>query len=146
MGRGWARKVVIGVGGLTEVGLIPDSELLLVVSHQGRGVVDARTGAVIGRDRSEKSSTWFDARGPSALAIAPAEGWIQVAGLAGGELPSTDGACSLSVSDAGVVVRESDGSEALLPESEEIRVTGFTPAGKVIVATPSSLAIYERLT
>src|SRR6478609_9554462 len=49
----------LAVGGLTEVGFAVGS-LLLVVSHQGRGVVDLASGNVLARDRQE-TGAWFNA-------------------------------------------------------------------------------------
>ena len=140
----WRRRTVIAVGGLTEVGLVPNSDLLLVVSHQGRGIVDVQAGAVVGRDPEEAQSGWFDEQELRALAIPPAAGWVAVAGLAGGHLPAVHGTTTLWASGSGVIVRERDGSESLLPESEEVRAYGFLPQGWVVVAAPSSLSIFER--
>jgi hypothetical protein len=46
----WRKVTYLAVGGLTEVGFAAGS-LLLVVSHQGRGVVDLASGNVLARDR-----------------------------------------------------------------------------------------------
>jgi hypothetical protein len=75
------------VGGLTEVGFA-DGPLLLVVSHQGRGVVDLASGELLARDRHE-SGAWFDAGRRAVLGIGPLDGaWIGVCGVAGGRLPA----------------------------------------------------------
>src|SRR5437868_6538834 len=50
---GWEKVGYVAVAGLTEVGFSFAADLLMVVSHQGRGVVDVVTGAVIARDRDE---------------------------------------------------------------------------------------------
>jgi hypothetical protein len=42
----WRKVTYLAVGGLTEVGFA-DGRLLLVVSHQGRGVVDLASGEPI---------------------------------------------------------------------------------------------------
>ena len=63
--------------------------LLLVVSHQGRGMVDLASGELLARDRHE-AGAWFDAARRAALGIGPLDGaWIGVCGLAGGRLPDT---------------------------------------------------------
>ena len=54
----WRKVTYLVVGGLTEVGFA-DGPLLLVVSHQGRGVVDLASGELLARDRHE-SGAWFD--------------------------------------------------------------------------------------
>lgn len=89
MPSAWEKLADVAVGGLTEVGFVPGSSLLLVVSHQGRGVLDLVTGERVARDRQERGS-WFDGVRPAALGIGPVDGrWIEVAGLAGGQLPVT---------------------------------------------------------
>ena len=81
----WRKVTYLAVGGLTEVGSAAGS--LLVVSHQGRGVVDLASGNVLARDRQE-TGAWFDAACRAALGIGPLDGtWIGVCGLAGGQLP-----------------------------------------------------------
>jgi len=55
----WRKVAYLAVGGLTEVGFAAGS-LLLVVSHQGRGVVDLASGDLLARDRQE-TGAWFDA-------------------------------------------------------------------------------------
>lgn len=74
----------MAIGGLTEVGFVPGSSLLLVVSHQGRGVLNLDSGDRVARD-GEETGDWFDASRPAVLGIGPLNGrWIEVAGLAGG--------------------------------------------------------------
>jgi hypothetical protein len=75
------------VGGLTEVGFGDDSDLLLIVSSQGRGVVDCRTGERVARDRADPDDSWYDERRLLAEGIGPLEGkTIRLAGLHGGGL------------------------------------------------------------
>jgi hypothetical protein len=82
---------VFAIGGLTEVGYAPDSDFLLVISSQGRGVFDCLKGEKIARD-DDDSPTIINQRKLVALGIDPLEGqWIRVGGLHGGGLPnSTD--------------------------------------------------------
>src|SRR5215813_5292756 len=83
----WKRLVVQAVGGLTEVGFGEDSDFLLIVSSQGRGVVDCRTGERVARDRTEPDDSWYDERRLLATGIGPLEGKaIRLAGLHGGGL------------------------------------------------------------
>jgi len=87
MSSGWKKVADVAIGGLTEVGFVPGGTLLLVVSHQGRGAVDLASGRRVARDRQEMGS-WFDAARPAALGIGPVHGQqIEIAGLAGGQLP-----------------------------------------------------------
>jgi hypothetical protein len=68
MSSTWRKVTYLPVGGLAEVGFA-DGPLLLVVSHQGRGVVDLASGELLARDRQE-SGAWFDAGGRAALGSA----------------------------------------------------------------------------
>src|SRR5260370_42134137 len=63
--------------------------LVLVVSHQGRGVVDLTSGDVIARARDrQETGAWFDAARRAALGIGPLDDtWISVCGLACGRPP-----------------------------------------------------------
>src|SRR5216684_4157181 len=84
----WKKGRDLAVGGLTEVGFAGGS-LLLVVSHQGRGVVDLPSGELLARDGQE-TGAWFDTARRTARGIGPLEGrWVRVCGLAGGRLPDT---------------------------------------------------------
>ena len=57
----WGEPRHHAVGGLTEAGFDVGSGLLLVVSHQGRGVYDPRTGRRLARD-SDETFNWFNER------------------------------------------------------------------------------------
>jgi hypothetical protein len=133
------------VGGLTDVGFGPGS-LLLLVSHQGRGVVDLVSGDLLARDRQE-SGAWLDAARPAALGIGPLDGtWISVCGLAGGRLPAaTADGWQARLSDGGVVISAAGREPLLVSESEEIRAFGFSPDGRsFIIAASPGLVIYRR--
>ncbi len=83
----WRKVTYLAVGGLTEVGF-GDGRLLLVVSHQGRAVVDLASGELLARDRHE-AGAWFDAACGAALGIGPLDGaWIGVCGVAGAGCPT----------------------------------------------------------
>ena len=49
----WQLKSIISVGGLESVGFDRHSDNLLIVSSQGRGVVDCLTGEKISRDYND---------------------------------------------------------------------------------------------
>jgi hypothetical protein len=80
------------VGLLTDVGFARGSDLLLVVSSNGRGVFDCATGERIARDRTvpdADSADWQDCFELEAQGIGPLKGQIiRTAGLFGGGLPS----------------------------------------------------------
>src|SRR3954469_18142200 len=70
----WKRMAAHAVGALTEVGYAENSDLLLVVSSQGRGLFDCLTGERIARDYAEPDGVidWYDeirlvARGIAAI-------------------------------------------------------------------------------
>lgn len=68
----WKKVASFGIGGLTEVGYAPDSDLLLVVSSQGRGVFNCISGEKIARD-CEDSLDFIDETKLVALGIGPLE-------------------------------------------------------------------------
>jgi hypothetical protein len=85
----WRAASVISVGGLTEVGFVPDSDILLVVSSRGRGMFDCISGERVARDRDENwgSTNETDLTAPG---IGPfASTLIRLAGLHGGGLRRT---------------------------------------------------------
>lgn len=82
----WRRIGAFGVGGLTEVGFGTESDLLLVISPQGRGVFDCESGEKVARNRDE--GDWQDTFALEADGIGPlAHRRIRTSGLSGGGLP-----------------------------------------------------------
>jgi hypothetical protein len=69
----WKRVAIQAVGGLTEVGLSADEHFLLVVSWQGRGIVDTRTGEIVARDLEEPraESSWLKEQEKIVVGIGP---------------------------------------------------------------------------
>ncbi len=49
----WRRIGTVSIGGLRAIGFDRGSDLLLVVSSAGRGVIDCRTAKKVARDDSE---------------------------------------------------------------------------------------------
>jgi hypothetical protein len=144
MSSTWKKVTYLAVGGLTEVGFAEG--FLLVVSHQGRGVVDLASGELLARDRQE-TGAWFDAARGAALGIGPLDGeWIGVCGLAGGRLPgATADGWQARVSDDCVTVSAPGRRPLQVREGEEMRAFGFSPDGATfIIATSPGLAIYRR--
>jgi hypothetical protein len=75
------------VGGLFQVGYAENSDLLLVLSHNGRGIFDCLTGERVAR-AYEEAHDFFDPIRLLAQGFGPLEGQsIRMAGLFGGGLP-----------------------------------------------------------
>jgi hypothetical protein len=143
----WKKVAYVAIGGLTEVGFVPRSSLLMVVSHQGRGLLDLITGSRVARDEQERG-TWFDASRPAVLGIGPLDGqWIRVAGLAGGQLPTTTACWRARLAGQGVMLSGPEGELAQVHEPEEIRAFGFSPDGAIfVVASSPGVIIFRRNT
>jgi hypothetical protein len=143
----WKKIAYVAVGGLTEVGFVPGCSLLMVVSHQGRGIVDLVSGQRIARDRQETGS-WLDAARPAVLGIGPVDGqWIEVAGLAGGRLPTaTADGWQARRTVHGVALSGPGEETAAVQEAEEIRAFGFSPDGQAfILASSPGLTVFQRV-
>src|SRR4051794_31292001 len=85
----WSIKSVAAIGGLTEAGFDEVSDLLLVISHQGRGVFDCGSGERVARDRSiENVDSWYGHHNLIGMGIGPLAGrHVRLSGLNGGGLP-----------------------------------------------------------
>ena len=146
MSPAWKKIADVAIGGLTEVGFVPGGTLVLVVSHQGRGLIDLVSGQRVARDRQETGS-WFNATRPAALGIGPVHGQqIEIAGLAGGQLPlvTADG-WQARRTPRGVMLAGPAGETVTVDEAEQIRAFGFSPDGQAfIVASSPSLTILRR--
>jgi len=158
----WRRAPVHAVGGLTEVGYVPDSDLLLAVTSTGRGLFDCLSGQRIGRDRTPpEEGGWYDETGLLAQGIGPAEQqFIRLAGLHGGGLrrAARDGWSlemvapdwplqSIIIQPPGCCVlieRFADGCTKI-EEDHELRAFGFSETGRsFVIAVSHSLMIYSR--
>ena len=85
----WKRCVTWSVGGLFQVGYAENSDLLLVLSSQGRGIFNCLTGEKVARDY-EEAHDFFDPIRLLAQGFGPLEDRrIRMAGLFGGGLPLT---------------------------------------------------------
>jgi len=83
----WKRVASYAVGGLTEIGFANQSDLVLVVSSNGRGVFDCTSGERLARD-DDTADWWYDPVQLQAAGIGPLDGqFIRLAGLHGGGLP-----------------------------------------------------------
>jgi hypothetical protein len=156
----WQHVSTVAVGGLTAVGFDRNSELLLVVSSGGRGVIDATSGENVARDAAEyfEDEQYLEAEGIGPLANTI----VRVAGLAGGALPrGTSDMWSVElvtmewpVTDVllfapgawlfGSLHGKPDSFTKLAAESE-VRAAGFSYSGRsLIIATSSDIAIFGR--
>ena len=158
----WRKVGTLPVGGLTEVGFGDSTDLLLVISGAGRGVVDGHTGRLIARDDSD--DLFFDAGNLLAEGIGPLAGVkVRVAGLRGGGLSTNtsdgwglerlprawpDDELILSPPGQTMLWTPRDQPVKLIKLAgfiSEVCAFGFSPTGKVfIVATASDLAIFSR--
>ncbi|WP_349656785.1 hypothetical protein [Xanthomonas sp. 10-10] len=156
----WRRVAVIAVGGLRSIGFDRSSELLLVVSSAGRGIIDCRSGEKVARDYDEyyENEQFLEADG-----IGPLQGkTVRVSGLLGGGLPiSTQDGWSMEL-----VTLDWPVQDILLLEpfsflygslydkptafhkigaELELRACGFSYTGNsLVVATSSDVAIFSR--
>jgi hypothetical protein len=144
----WGEPQHHAVGGLTEAGFDVDSGLLLVVSHQGRGVYDPRTGQRLARDTDE-TFDWFDERTLLVEGVGPLAGrHVRVTGLAGGAplAQTTADGWSVRPADDGFSLTGPDDESLLVGDSDEARVWGFSPDGRsVLLGTSSTLTTLSRL-
>lgn len=153
----WTRLAVHAVGGLTEVGYADDTDLLLVVSSLGRGVINCRTGERVARNRDAINDRRYDCRRLRALGIGPLEGCpIRLAGLHGGGLLNSgrDGwwvnQITLNWPEVNLLLGGPwgwiyDGKTPFvkLGIEREVRAFGFSDTGETFVlATSSDLTVY----
>lgn len=151
----WPTRHKVHTGGLFGVGFAVGSDLLLVASHAGRGVIDCLSGTVLARDRNE----WFpfDEHRRKVAGIGPIAGQeIVIAGAVfGGSLSeATDDGWRLS----GHLSNSSDDVIQLVPPSNisrgpgiftgfvpEVRVFGFSPTGRTfVIGTGADVSIFAR--
>lgn len=156
----WVKRSTRAVGGLTDVGFGRGSDLLLIISSQGRGVLDGLTGEMVARDRDD-SLSWFDAFERLAAGIGPLMGQqIHTGGQAGGGLTSgTRDGWSVEIETFEWPLRrvilksrgwyESTFAEAgctVLVDDSTLRAAGFSPTGRsLILATSSDVTVYSRI-
>ena len=154
------RRIPIHIGGVTAVGFGAGTELLLVLTHSGLGVVDATTGVTVSRD-VEPSEVYSHRCPLYAAGIGPLAGErVPLAGLWGGGLRTV-------AEDGWVVHRISpdwpmDCVVLCAPEYPEldepskvfmiakdlvpsIRAYGFSDSGGSLVVASTTLLLWSRL-
>ncbi len=150
----WRRLQVWAVGGLFQVGYADGSDLLLVLSSQGRGVFDCITGEKLARDYQE-AHDFFDPIKLTAAGFGPLAGQtVRMAGLFGGGLPLTtrDGwgleAQARTWPTHSVFLSAPSTREPLCIGEDgagEMRACGFSETGRsFVIATSCDLTVYAR--
>ena len=150
----WRRLPVFAIGGLFQVGYAAGTDLLLVLSSQGRGVFDCLVGEKLTRDYDE-AHDFFDPIRLAAVGIGPLAGQsVRVGGLFGGGLPLTtaDGwhlEAQARVWPTQLVFLSAPGSRESLCVGEdgacELRACGFSETGRsFVIATSCDLTIFAR--
>jgi hypothetical protein len=157
----WESVATHAVGGLTEVGFAAGTDLLLVVSHSGRGVFDGRTGERLARDPGEPSAEWYDPVRLSAEGVGPLAGvTVRLAGLHGGGLPVVtadgwsvqvaypdwpDGMAVLEPPGRSVFVDHLAGGCVRFADLDVPWACGFSETGQsLVVAESHTLRIFTR--
>ena len=151
----WKLLTTWAVGGLIQVGYAEDSDLLLVLSHQGRGVFDCKTAEKVARDYDDMYEQ-FNPTKFTATGFGPLGGQaIRMAGLFGGGLPrSAEGEWFLSEEAPAWPTRSiylrggpQDLEDVCVGHdgSCELRAYGFSETGRTfVIATSCDLMIFAR--
>jgi hypothetical protein len=150
----WRPLPVYGVGGLFQVGYAAGTDLLLVLSSQGRGVFDCIAGEKVARDYAE-AHDFFDPIRLTAAGIGPLDGKaVRMAGLFGGGLPltTTDGwllEVQARAWPTHSVFLSAPGSREPVCIGDdgacEMRACGFSETGQsFVIATSCELAMFTR--
>lgn len=155
----WQHRSISIVGGLTYIGYSSDSDLLLVVSHSGRGVFNCLTGEKLDRDYEEDFELDpIKLTSPGIGSIS--DQTIRIAGLTGGGLSTRtkDGwklkAIPLPWPNYSIFLVRPwkslfDGIDAVTKLEDdcvcEVRAYGFSYTGRsFVIATTSDITIFTR--
>jgi hypothetical protein len=150
----WKSRHVVRAGGLFGLGFADDNDLLLVATHDGRGVVDCITGELVARDADP--SFPFDEGSRTAQGIGPIAGRdVVIAGeVFGGTLPSSTsdgwsliGKLSNSTTDVLRLTSPENPSNPveLTGFVPEVRVFGFSPTGRsFVIGTGAEVFTFAR--
>lgn len=144
-----AGRGVFRTGGLIGVGLAPDPatgrDLLLVASHNGRGLFDTVTGERLARD-DDAGAAWPDDEDLTCAGIGPLAGArVRMAGLLGGDLHRVTHGWTVHVAGPGVLLATGDDPSTAQSwwhvfhaSVTELRAAGFSPSGNTLVAATTS--------
>jgi hypothetical protein len=157
---GWRKVGTFAVGGLESIGFSKKSDLLLIVSSQGRGVIDPTSGKNVARD-DESTGSWLDERYLTCQGTGPLAGErIQLAGIGGGGLPlgtSHGESLHLVAPDwpiyrliycgaFGDPLSDRHQSSCVVIASDHMRAYGFSWSGDAFAyATGSDVTIFSRM-
>ncbi len=146
--QGWQEPVIHAIGGLTELGFDESGRYLLVVSHQGRGVIDLQTLKRIARDNDEITK-FCDYENKIVEGIGSIAGQkIKCVGLWGGSLKdnTSDGWHVSIVEHEIVTIINPHHKTFSIPEPvTALRAIGFSEDGEILVyATSSEIEFYRR--
>lgn len=158
--NGW-RKTVFAIGGLSEIGFSKqNSNLLLIISSQGRGLVDCKSSELIERDY-DTNWDWIDSYEMTAQGIGILSNeQIFVSGLHGGGLPlmnrNGDGLLYMATEWPIIDIIFEPNFKSIYKENEakecfrifhdyELRAFGFSYDGETfVIATSSEINIYRK--
>lgn len=154
------KSVKIHVGGVIAVGFAANSELLLVLTHSGRGVVDCATGEVVARcvDIEDDGG---DPHPISLMGIGPLSGQrIHLAGLWGGGLrlmtcdgwvahraaPNWPGESAMLCPPHAAELSDDPSAVTMLVKDADvpIRAIGFSDSGCSLVVATTKLFVWIR--
>ncbi len=143
----WGSVRAIRVGGIVAVGFL-DEQRVIVGSHDGLGVVDAATGALLDRVADPHGDyAWLREDAP-AMRYSDQAGHqdIPIAGLWGGALATeTDDGWHCAVDETGARLRGPGGVVIIVADDETPRACGFSPGGRTFVfATSPTLHVVHR--
>lgn len=156
----------IGIGGLTGIGFGTDAnthaDLILVLSHSGRGVFDCTNGQLLVRDYDEDEA-WPEGPELRCAGIGPlSHDRILIAGICGGGLHHvTDDRWTVDAVapdwPTERVILSAPGVDPISDEAAkgwwqihreeffDIRACGFSPSGRTLaIATNGSLILFSR--
>ena len=153
------RRVLNHVGGVTAVGFGPGTELLLVLTHSGVGVIDCTTGAVVVQE-AESEQMLDDPYPVSAPGIGPLAGQnVCLGGLWGGGLktiapdgwvvhrvaPNWPTECAVLCPPDAPELDDSGASTMVVKDLDPpIRALGFSDSGRSLVVASTELFLWHR--
>lgn len=158
--NGWT-KTVFAIGGLSEIGFSKlNTNLILIVSSQGRGIIDCQKGELIERD-NDTNWNWINSYEMTAQGIGVLSNEkILVSGLHGGGLPlmNKNGDALLFMAtewpiidiifepDFKSIYEENEAKECFrIFHDYELRAYGFSYDGETfVIATSSEINIFRR--
>jgi len=158
--NGW-KKITFAIGGLTEIGFSKQNpNLLLVISSQGRGIIDCQKRELIERD-NDTNWDWIDSYEMTSKGIGVLSNEIiLVSGLHGGGLPlmnkNGDGLLYMATEWPIIDIIFEPNFKSIYKENEakecsrifheyELRAYGFSYDGETfVIATSSEINIYRN--